>query len=90
MQSRPCDTGFTHIAFDVDDIDAAIGACASHGILPIGDPVPTDNGPNKGGCVVYTRDPDDVTIVFIEKPGGYRIHRKTWRLMSREPDFCFA
>lgn len=70
VQSRPCDTGFAHIAFDVDDIDAAIGACASHGVLPIGDPVPIENGPNKGGRVVYTRDPDDVTIEFIEKPGG--------------------
>ncbi|MDD9905128.1 MAG: VOC family protein [Rhodospirillaceae bacterium] len=70
VQSRPCDTGFAHIAFDVDDIDAAIGACASHGVLPIGDPVPIDNGPNKGGRVVYTRDPDDLTIEFIEKPGG--------------------
>ena len=70
VQSRPCDTGFTHIAFDVDDIDAAIGACASHGVLPIGVPVPVDNGPNKGGRVVYTRDPDDVTIEFIEKSGG--------------------
>jgi catechol 2,3-dioxygenase-like lactoylglutathione lyase family enzyme len=70
VQSRPCDTGFAHIAFDVDDIDAAIGACASHGVLPIGDPVPIDNGPKKVGRVVYTRDPDDVTIEFIEKPGG--------------------
>lgn len=68
VRSLPCDTGFAHIAFDVDDIDKAIAACAGHGVRPIGDPVPIDRGPNAGGRVVYMRDPDDVTIEFIEKP----------------------
>ena len=67
VRSQPCDTGFAHIALDVDDIDAAIAASAPHGVLPIGDPVPIDRGPNKGGRVVYLRDPDDVTVEFIEK-----------------------
>ncbi len=67
VRSLPCDTGFAHIAFDVDDIDAAIEASAPHGVLPIGEPVPIDRGPNKGGRVVYLRDPDDVTVEFIEK-----------------------
>ncbi len=26
VESRPCDTGFAHLAFDVDDIDAASAA----------------------------------------------------------------
>ena len=68
VRSRPCDTGFAHVAFDVDDIDAAIAASAPHGVMPIGDPVAIDAGPNKGGRVVYMRDPDEVTIEFIEKP----------------------
>jgi len=70
VRSLPCDTGFAHIAYDVNDIDAAIAASAPHGVLPIGDPVPIDRGPNKGGRVAYLRDPDDVTIEFIEKPGS--------------------
>lgn len=70
VRSLPCDTGFAHIAFDVDDIGAAIAAAAAHGVLPIGEPVPIDQGPNRGGSVVYLRDPDGVTIEFIEKPGG--------------------
>ena len=70
VRSLPCDTGFAHVAFDVDDIDAAIAASAPHGVLPIGDPVPIDRGPNKGGRVVYMRDADDVTVELIEKPGG--------------------
>ncbi|NKB58886.1 MAG: bleomycin resistance protein [Alphaproteobacteria bacterium] len=68
VRSQPCDTGFAHIAYDVDDIDAAIAASAPHGVVPIGDPVAIDRGPNAGGRVVYLRDPDDVTIEFIEKP----------------------
>lgn len=70
IRSLPCDTGFAHIAFDVDNIDAAIEACAPHEVRPIGDPVPIDRGPNAGGRVVYMRDPDDVTIEFIEKPSS--------------------
>ncbi len=68
VRSLPCDTGFAHIAYDVDDIDAAIAASAPHGVLPIGDPVAIDKGPNKGGRVVYMRYPDVVTIEYIERP----------------------
>jgi len=68
VRALPCDTGFAHIAYDVDDIDAAIAASKAHGVLPIGEPVAIDKGPNKGGRVVYLRDPDDVTIEYIEKP----------------------
>ena len=68
VRSRPCDTGFAHVAFDVDDIDAAIEAAGRHDVKPIGPPVTIDQGPNKGGRVVYLRDADGVTIEFIEKP----------------------
>ncbi len=70
VRSLPCDTGFAHIAFDVDDIDAAIAASGAHGVIPIADPVAIDKGPNAGGRVVYLRDPDDVTVEYIEKPKG--------------------
>ncbi len=66
--SRPCDTGFAHLAFDVDDIDAAITAAGRHHVRPIADPVAIDRGPNKGCRVAYLRDPDGITIEFIEKP----------------------
>ena len=68
VRSLPCDMGFAHIAFDVDDIDAAIAASKPHGVVPIGAPVAIDKGPNKGGRVAYLRDPDDVTIEFNETP----------------------
>ncbi len=68
VEARPCDTGFAHIAFDVDDIDAAIAAARPHGVHPIGPPTEIDDGPNRGCRVAYLRDPDGITIELIEKP----------------------
>ena len=67
VESRPCDTGFAHVAYDVDDVDAAITAAAEHGLEPIGAVYEIDQGPNAGGRVVYTRDGDGVTVEFIQK-----------------------
>jgi catechol 2,3-dioxygenase-like lactoylglutathione lyase family enzyme len=66
VDARPCDAGFAHIAFDVDDVDAVLEAVRPHGVVPISPPVAIDQGPNKGRRVVYTRDPDGITIEFIE------------------------
>ena len=65
--SRPCDTGFAHVAYDVDDIDAAIATAANYEVRPIGQVTVIDQGPNAGSRVCYLRDPDGVTIEFIEK-----------------------
>ena len=67
VQSRPCDTGFAHLALDVDDVDAAVAAAARHGVAAIHPPVAIDQGPNKGKKVVYLRDADGVTLEFIGK-----------------------
>jgi len=66
VNARPCDTGFAHIAFDVEDADAAVAAVAKHGVHPISPPVAINAGPNKGRKVVYVRDADGVTVEFIE------------------------
>jgi len=68
LESRPCDTGFAHVAFDVDDIDAVLAAAAKHDVKPLGAPQMLDAGPNKGGKVAYTRDPDGITVEFIQPP----------------------
>lgn len=70
VEARPCDAGFAHMAFDVDDIDAAIAEAKKHRVEPVAPPVPINDGPNKGRRVVYLRDPDGVTIEFIEIPGA--------------------
>jgi catechol 2,3-dioxygenase-like lactoylglutathione lyase family enzyme len=66
VRPRPCDVGFAHVAFDVDDIEAVIAAADAHDVRPISEPFVTDAGPNAGGRVVYLRDPDGITLEFIE------------------------
>src|SRR4029453_2701095 len=36
--SRPCDAGFSHIAFNVDDVDAVLEAVRPYGVEPIAVP----------------------------------------------------
>ena len=64
---KPCDVGFAHVAYDVDDIDVAIAAAVSHDVKPIGAVTTIDQGPNQGSRVAYLRDPDGIAIEFIEK-----------------------
>jgi catechol 2,3-dioxygenase-like lactoylglutathione lyase family enzyme len=68
VRPRPCDVGFAHVAYDVDDVAAAVEAATAYGVSPIGEIMEIDQGPNAGGKVVYTRDPDGITIEFIQKP----------------------
>jgi len=68
VRSLPCDVGFAHVAFDVDDIDAAVAAAGEHGVHVIGEIAVIDQGPNAGGRVAYLRDQDGVTVEFIQKP----------------------
>ena len=67
VRPQPCDTGFSHIAYDVDDIDAAIKAARDHSVEPSGPVVAIEQGPNRGSRVAYLRDPDGITIEVIEK-----------------------
>ncbi len=66
VESRPCDTGFAHIAFDVDNVEEAMKQAVRHGATAIADPCEINAGPNKGKRIVYVRDWDGVTIEFIE------------------------
>ncbi len=66
ISARPCDTGFAHIAFNVDDAAAAVAAVERYGVRPISPPVAIDQGPNKGRKVVYLRDWDGITMELIE------------------------
>ena len=65
VTSRPCDTGFAHLALDVDGVEEAVAAAARYGVAAIHPPVAIDQGPNKGKKVVYLRDWDGVTLEFI-------------------------
>ncbi|MSQ54157.1 MAG: bleomycin resistance protein [Betaproteobacteria bacterium] len=66
VEARPCDAGFAHIAFNVDDADAAVAEAARYNVVAINPPVAINAGPNRGRKVVYCRDADGVTFEFIE------------------------
>ncbi len=66
---RPCDTGFSHLAFDVSDIGRALEVAERYGFHPVRTPVPVLAGPNAGRCVVYTRDHNGMTIELIGPAG---------------------
>jgi catechol 2,3-dioxygenase-like lactoylglutathione lyase family enzyme len=65
---RPCDVGFVHVAFVVDNLDAVLNAIAASGWKAAGKPQTLKTGPNAGKRVVYIRDPDGTTIEFMQPP----------------------
>jgi catechol 2,3-dioxygenase-like lactoylglutathione lyase family enzyme len=64
-QARLCDAGAAHVAFDVDDVRAAVAGAQAHGFAPIGEIIVIDEGPNRGRQVVYLKGPDNFVVEFI-------------------------
>ncbi|MDH3662446.1 MAG: VOC family protein [Alphaproteobacteria bacterium] len=60
--------GAGHIAFDVDDAAAAVREARAYGLLPIGEIVTIDQGPNQGRKVVYLQSSDGLSVEFIQAP----------------------
>jgi len=65
---RVFDDGSAHLAFDVDDVEAAVRAAEPYGFAVTGEVITIDGGPNKGRKVVYMESPDGLLIEFIEAP----------------------
>jgi catechol 2,3-dioxygenase-like lactoylglutathione lyase family enzyme len=68
VRPRPCDAGHAHLAFEVDDIEAAIAEAEDHNVRPIGMIMTVDKGPNAGARAAYLQDQDGITIEFIQPP----------------------
>ena len=69
VRPRPCDTGFAHLCFVVEDMKAALTTAGRYDMAPLGPPIAINAGPNKDALIVYLRDPDGITIEFIQRPG---------------------
>ncbi|HEY5210918.1 MAG TPA: VOC family protein [Stellaceae bacterium] len=67
-RKRPCDPGFAHVAFQVDDIDAVVAAVEAAGYAAFSSPQIVLNGPRKGGKNVYVRGPEGIFIEFQQSP----------------------
>ena len=64
---RPCDIGSVHVALLVEDLDAVLAQIAASGWKAAGKPQTLTTGPNAGKRVVYVRDPDGITIEFMQQ-----------------------
>ncbi len=66
VESRACDTGAFHVAYDVDDLDGALLAFKQYDVLPVAAPITVDAGPNKGARIAFVRDPDGIMLELIQ------------------------
>lgn len=64
---RNCDTGNTHLAFRVADIDEAYIELKAKGVKFNGPPVKIGAGPLKGRAFTYFTDPDGVTLEIFQE-----------------------
>jgi catechol 2,3-dioxygenase-like lactoylglutathione lyase family enzyme len=64
---RPCDVSSAHVALLVEDLDAVLAQIAASGWKAAGEPQRLTAGPNAGKRVIYARDPDGITIEFMQQ-----------------------
>ncbi len=65
---RSCDVGSVHLAFHVSDIDALIERFEAEEWHALGVVQTVADGDRKGLRLAYVRDPDGVTIEFLQLP----------------------
>ena len=60
--------GSAHVAYIVDELQEMYKELTSKGVKILSPPITVNDGPNKGGLVVYLEDLDGNTLEFIERP----------------------
>lgn len=68
IDSKPCNAGIAHLAFQVDDVEKTYRELAPKGVAFVNPPVwiPGNDGKGRWG-VCYLKGPDDITIEIVEK-----------------------
>jgi catechol 2,3-dioxygenase-like lactoylglutathione lyase family enzyme len=69
------DVGGHHVAFYVDDLDAAIRHLESHGVTMMGEPT-VSRGPSEGQRWVYFRAPWGLQFELVSYPDGKAFDRE--------------
>jgi catechol 2,3-dioxygenase-like lactoylglutathione lyase family enzyme len=67
-QLRNASIGAAHIAFTVDDLNSVYTGLSARGVQFFSPPTSIDDGPYQGGSWVYAKDPDGISVEFIQ-PG---------------------
>lgn len=70
---RNSDVGGHHIAFYVDDLNAAVAYLKSNGITVQGDPVTMESEPSKGLRWVYFLSPWGMQLELVSYPAGMAV-----------------
>jgi len=78
-QPRNSDVGGHHIAFYVDDFDAALQYLQSHGVRILGEPTVRTAGPSAGQTWVYFLAPWGMQLELVSFPNGKGYEKLTDR-----------
>jgi catechol 2,3-dioxygenase-like lactoylglutathione lyase family enzyme len=65
---RSCDVGSVHVGLYVENMDALLARAAGAGWMPVGNVQTVEAGERAGLRLVYLRDPDGITIEFLQLP----------------------
>lgn len=76
-QPRNSDVGGHHLAFYVDDFDAALAHLRSHGVVVLGEPTVRTSGPSAGQTWVYFLAPWGMQLELVSFPNGKEYERHT-------------
>lgn len=76
-QPRNSDVGGHHLAFYVDDIDAAVAYLKARGVRVLGEPTVRTTGPSAGQTWVYFLAPWGMQLELVSYPGGKGYEKTT-------------
>ena len=76
-QPKNSDVGGHHLAFYVDDMDAAIAYLKDRGVRILGEPVVRTEGPSAGQTWVYFLAPWGMQLELVSFPGGKGYEKET-------------
>jgi catechol 2,3-dioxygenase-like lactoylglutathione lyase family enzyme len=80
--AEPVPAGW-HIAFYVEDMDAALAALRAHGCQILSGPVDMTEGPSAGLTWLYFRAPWGQQLEFVSYPSGIAAYRQSKREIWR-------
>lgn len=66
VDTRPANPGTAHFCLKVDDLEAFYTELRAKGVEFISGVIAQTGGVNKGGRVIYARDPDGIVIELIQ------------------------
>jgi catechol 2,3-dioxygenase-like lactoylglutathione lyase family enzyme len=85
-QPRNSDVGGHHLAFYVDDIDAAVAYLKSRQVRVLGEPTVRRDGPSAGQSWVYFLTPWGMQLELVSYPAGKGYERVTDRRLWHPAD----